>query len=275
MDGQDLDGRTIRVNQVRKQGPRFSRDGSFRDGRGGHGGGRGRSPPYRRGSPGGFGRGRRSPPYRGRSRSPRPDYSPQRYSPHGDRYGNHGSRSPYSSRSRSPEERPRRHEEAPNRRRDRTFDRATPRAADDAKTETKAADVERLRLEIEEKERQRAELQSKVQSLEASIEESSAAEISLKVKNEGLLDKLAVVKTAAVERAALLKKIQSAVLKVHAAEEHLRESEKELKALINVAVSEIDSTDVGGGEDHGVNHEDEDGKVDMKSKTRKALASSL
>lgn len=41
-DGQEVDGRNIRVNEAKPQEPRNNNRGGFGGGRGGHGGGRGR-----------------------------------------------------------------------------------------------------------------------------------------------------------------------------------------------------------------------------------------
>lgn len=250
MDGGQIEGRTIRVNEVRKnlKGLGFrDRDRDFRS--------RDMRERIRR---------RGSPPFRERvhhrTRSPPPERSrsptPVRSSPAGRESCPRRGSSPIASAGRyqSPELKER----------DRDRSRSgrssvSPQSSDrnerkeesvhkgDSKISSRIAtidkdedDVRRLKEDLESAEESRRALEEKVASLKGVVEKANVTIAALKNKAQKLEESLTSAQQLAAHRQFQLKRLQTGVFQYKLCTERLSNSEKEMKALVALTSLEVD-----------------------------------
>ncbi len=242
MNGNQIAGRTVRVNEVRKNRPlgfrdRESGDRDIRSDRDG------RDRSRRRPSPPSPRSGRARSPVQQRSRSPRAaGASPARYQSPVTR---HRTRSPRSSPSPQSSDAAERTEEA-----SREAVAAPQEVSSRATAKDKKDDLKGLREELVRASENRKALEDKVGSLKGTVERAEQTIALLHSKAQKLEDSLANARQVAAQRHNHLKKLQSGVHQYKTCFERLASSEKEIKAL---ATATLDT------EGHGMRVDDEEG----------------
>ncbi|CAM6106361.1 unnamed protein product [Calypogeia fissa] len=273
LDGGVLGGRTIRVNEVKKNsGKTLNRDGSFRDrgekdrresrdrDRSGRGrnfsplrnrrsspvsrrSNRGRSPPSSPG-PGRSARTRspgtspipgRTPGHR-RSRSPRAGRSPSFNSSSAGRPRAHSSRTSQSPQSSD---------------RVRNLEESTHRtsALSSRIAKREQTDVIKVREELDRAVQSRQELEDKVSSLTSAVDQAKETVAALQTQSQKLEETLASAQATVSHRQQQLKKLQKGILQVQESSERLKSHEKELKVLMLATMKELEVIDMDT-EDH-------------------------
>lgn len=246
MDGGQIEGRTIRVNEVRKnlKGLGFrDRDRDFR--------GRDmRERIRRRGSPPSRERihhRTRSPPPQ-RSRSP----SPFRGSPTGRGSSPPGRGSPNGSAGRyqspEPKERSRsgrssvspQSSEGNQRKESESVHKGAAKLSSRIATDIEEEQVHRLKEELAKAREDWRGLEEKVTSLKGVVEKADVTIAALKSKSQKLEESLANAQQLAAQRQFQLKRLQTGVFHFKLATERLASSEKEMKALAALTSLEVD-----------------------------------
>lgn len=222
MDGGLIEGRTIRVNEVRKNNKALGfrdRDGRDTRDREARERIRRRSPPLSRGH-------RNRSPLPPRSRSPRPR------SPRG------------SPRYQSPEPKERSRSlrssvspQSSDRKEDSTQKGGTKLSSRVAME--KEEDLRQVKDELEKARENRKELEEKVASLRGVVEKAEVTIAALHAKSQKLEDTLASALSMASQRQMQLKRLQTGVFHYKTCSEQLSNSEKEMKAL--AAMANLDS----------------------------------
>ena len=247
MDGGQIEGRTIRVNEVRKnlKGLGFrdrDRDFRFRDMRERirrrdsppsrerihH---RIRSPPLQRsrshtpirGSPPGRG----SSPMNGRGSSP--NASAGRYQSPEPKERSRSARSSVSPQS-----------SAGGPRKDESVHKGGSKLTSLMATDKEEEEVRSLREELEKARENRRGLEEKVASLQGVVEKADVTIAALKTKSQKLEESLANAQQLAAQRQFQLKRLQTSVFHFKLATERLTNSEKEMKALAALTSLEVD-----------------------------------
>eukprot|EP00271_Cylindrocystis_brebissonii_P010833 TRINITY_DN27250_c0_g1_i1.p1 TRINITY_DN27250_c0_g1~~TRINITY_DN27250_c0_g1_i1.p1 ORF type:complete len:317 (-),score=54.39 TRINITY_DN27250_c0_g1_i1:592-1542(-) len=223
MDGEVVDGRTLRVMEVLKKEDREAH----------------RREMYNRGPPAyrdrDRGHGRRSPgpgPGRGRGRSPgyRRSYSPRRSPRRMSSGGGGRSRSPYS-RSPTPERRSDRPDSG-HMRPSENRSREKIAAPDDEEEELQAREYEaELRDAVEGATQDRAELSNKIKTMVMSLATSTEKEAELVLRVSKLETTSKEAAGLCMLRTRVLKEMEGAVVRLREAEEQRKEGERALKTL--------------------------------------------
>lgn len=290
LDGGVLGGRTIRVNEVKKNsGKTLSRDSSFRDrGEKDHRGSRDRDR---------SGRGRNFSPQRNRRSSPVPRRSNRGRSPPlspgpgrsartrspgtspvpGRTPGHRRSHSPRAGRSLSfnsssagrPRANSSRTSQSPQSSdRGHHVEESTHRASalSGRIAKEKQTDVVKVREELDRAVQSRQELEDKVTSLTSAVDQAKETVSALQSKSQKLEESLANAQATSSHRQLQLKKLQKGILQVKESSERLKSHEKELKILMLATMKDLEVIDMDTEDQHitvgNGGHYDGDKKVD-------------
>jgi RNA recognition motif-containing protein len=246
MDGGQIEGRTIRVNEVRKnlKGLGFrDRDRDFRS-RDMRERIRRRSPPSRERI---HHRTRSPPPQRSRSPTPIRSSPPGRgSSPAGRGSSPNGSAGRYQSPE--PKERSRsgrssvspQSSEGNQRKEAESVHKGGSKLSSRIATEKEDEEVRQLKEELEKANENRRGLEEKVVSLKGVVEKADVTIAALKSKSLKLEESLANAQQLAVQRQFQLKRLQTGVFHFKLATERLTNCEKEMKALAALTSLEVD-----------------------------------
>eukprot|EP00249_Psilotum_nudum_P022123 c28386_g2_i2 orf=1745-2593(+) len=241
MDGGLIEGRTVRVNEVKNRNQKpLGGDNSFRDrdrdrnawafrNRDRNGNARRLSPfRSRRASPGALRSTRGRSPARHRGRFPQGGRSPSGSS------SSHGRRDKHSSPSVSP----------------RGLDGGIHGIDETSSGQQKPAsrapkerrlDFIKVRDDLEKANQCREELRDKVTSLEEEITQKDREIMDLRIKSQKLEGALTTAVAACSHRQLQLKKLQRAFLQVKDYSEQLKSSERELQTLVELTMTEVNN----------------------------------
>ncbi|KAG0631488.1 hypothetical protein M758_1G257400 [Ceratodon purpureus] len=245
MDGGQIEGRTIRVNEVRKnlKGLGFrDRDRDFRS-RDMRERIRRRSPPSRERI---HHRTRSPPPQRSRSATPVRCSPPGRgNSPAGRGSSPNGSAGRYQSPEPKERSRSGRSSVSPqssegNQRKDESVHKAGSKLSSRIAADKEDEEVRQLKEELEKANENRRGLEEKVVSLKGVVEKADVTIAALKSKSLKLEESLANAQQLAVQRQFQLKRLQTGVFHFKLATERLTNCEKEMKALAALTSLEVD-----------------------------------